>query len=101
MEYAKTVLSGVAGIMLALIGVTIWLARGTKATGMAVLVALFLDFRFWALAAVLSALFFAASRLQNKLLKGFLFWTPTIAITTIGLMLCGLITYAVMSRPRP
>lgn len=100
MEYVKVFLSGVAGIMLPLIGLTLCLTRGEKATGIAVLAAPFYDLRFWAFATLLFALFFAASRLQNKLLRGLLFWTPTVVTTLIGSVIFGFIMYAYLSRPR-
>jgi len=71
--------------------------RAEKATGIAVLAgrlaeALFSP-GFWLLALVGSALFWGASRLDNKFLRIVFFWTPTIFIATITCALIGLFSY--------
>src|SRR5580692_709925 len=50
----------------------------------------------WLIAVVFFALFFTASRLGNKVLRVLLFWTPTLAISTLGFGICALLTYAWM-----
>ena len=93
MEYVKGILSGAAGILLALILPSLLVIfRGItdeKATGFAIvfggLTESLYSFRFWMLAILFCLVFFAASRLQNKLLRVFLFWTPTVVIAAIGM----------------
>ncbi|SRR6266567_1745255 len=48
---------------------------------------------FWILAALFFALFFAASRLSNKVLKVFLFWIPTLTVSILCIAIVALITY--------
>ena len=92
MGYAKAVLSGVAGIVLALIGPGMLIGlRATaqgKATGIGVVWGAFpealLSFRFWILAFLLSAFFWAASRLSVRVLRVVLFWGPTILVLVFG-----------------
>jgi hypothetical protein len=50
----------------------------------------------WLIAVVSFALFFMASRLGSKSLRVLLFWTPTLAISTLGFSICALLTYAWM-----
>jgi hypothetical protein len=47
----------------------------------------------WLIAISLFALFFAASRLSSKVLRVLLFWTPTIAVSTVGLGVFALLAY--------
>ena len=48
----------------------------------------------WLIAVVFFALFFMASRLGSKALRVLLFWTPTLAISTLGFTICALLTSA-------
>ena len=95
MDYAKGVLSVVAGFMLVLIGPGLLIALRTitqeKATGFAFVSSafpeIFLSFRFWIPALLFSACFWAASRLSVRVLRVVLFWAPAILVVAIG---CGL-----------
>src|SRR5437764_989052 len=88
-------MSILAGTMLA--ALLPWLQMAVqyrqKATGIAVLMATLLSPVWWSLAALFSGLFWAASRFENKLVRIFLFWTPAILISTIGLATYGLFLY--------
>ena len=55
-----------------------------------------LSWQFWLLAAFFFGLFFAASRIGNKILKGFLFWAPVVAISVLGLSYVALVSYIVL-----
>jgi len=87
-NYAKSTLAIVAGLLLGLFGPSLAvLFRGIaadKATGFAVVSSGFsealLPGRLWILGLLFAALLWAASRLSNKLLRFFLFWTPTTLI---------------------
>ena len=102
MKYAMNILSGVAGIILALIGpASVNAFRGIsteKATGLGVVASSFIEVlfspMFWALAFLFSGLFWAASHLGNKPLRVLLFWIPTLLVSTIGFALCALFGYA-------
>ena len=82
MNYVKGILSGLAAIILAECVPGSWsVFRGIgqeKATGLAVVAGGLAESVFsplcWILAVLFFALFFAASRLKNKLLRVFLFW---------------------------
>jgi NhaP-type Na+/H+ and K+/H+ antiporter len=50
----------------------------------------------WLIAVVSFALFFLASRLSSKVLRVLLFWTPALAISTLGFSICALLTCAWM-----
>jgi hypothetical protein len=101
-DSVKGVLSGIAGIIFALIVPVLANAlRGIsaeKATGLAVVAGGFAEAifspMFWVLAVFVAALFWAASRLNSKVLRILLFWTPTILISTIGGALLALFLYA-------
>jgi hypothetical protein len=71
-----------------------------KATGIAVLIAIFRSPVWWFFAVLFSALFWAASRFENKLIRIVLFWTPAILISTIGLAAYGLFLYLFFRFPR-
>jgi hypothetical protein len=99
---ARIVLSGLAAILIALLGPGFVIAlRGMshqRATGLAAiaggLTGAILSPLFWILAAVLFGLFFAACRLSSKLLRVIFFWIPTVAVSTLGLALLSLFAYA-------
>jgi hypothetical protein len=105
-DYVKGVLSGIAGIIFALVVPVLANAlRGIsaeKATGLAVVAGGFAEALFnpvfWVLAFLVTALFWAASRLNSKVLRILLFWTPTVLITTIGCALFALFLYAHLRR---
>jgi hypothetical protein len=102
MDYVKGVLSGLAALLLAESVPASWsVFRGIgqgKATGLGALAGgLAESIRsplFWSLAVLFFALFFTASRLGNKLLRVFLFWIPTLVISTLGVAVLALFTYA-------
>ena len=86
----RCVLSAVAAVFVALLGFGLVFAlRVTKATGLAAVAGGclegFFSPLFWILAVSLFALFFAASRLNSKPLRIFLFWIPVTAISIVGL----------------
>ncbi len=63
---------------------------------MAIFPATFFSWQFWLLTAICFFLFFAASRIGNKVLKGFLFWAPVTGISMLGLSCAALISYGVL-----
>jgi len=101
MDYFKGVLSGVAAILLAEFIPGSWSAFGgvfeQKATGLGAvaggLTGSIFSPLFWLLAILFFALFFSASRLGNKLLRVFLFWIPTLLVSTLGIAIVALFTY--------
>jgi len=91
----RGILSGLAAVFLALISSDLVFAfRGinnSKAIGLAaVLGGSLVSPWFWILAFLFFALFFAASRLNSKQLRIFLFWTPVTAISILGLSIFSL-----------
>jgi hypothetical protein len=101
MNYVKGILSGLAAIFIAeSVGLRSIFRVGIsehKATGLGAIVggAMGSAFSplFWTLALVLFALFFAASRLENKTLRAILFWIPTVAISGFGMVIVALLTF--------
>ncbi len=108
MDYVKGALSGVAAILLAEFVPASWsILRGNtqgKATGLgAVTAGLAESIRsplFWGLAVLFFALFFAAGRLGSKLFRVFLFWIPTLGISTLGVALLALFAYVLTHSRR-
>ena len=104
MTYARAALSGVAGVVAALLGpgllYAFWSIGQQKATGIGVvrgaLWESLMSPRFWILAILLSCLFFAASRLSSKALRILLFWTPTLVVLILGFGYVALLTYLLM-----
>jgi hypothetical protein len=104
MYWTKVVVSAVAGALLSLLLPTLWaipiMIRTTKeqASGIGFdVVGLFERVHspwFWILAALFFASLFAASQLGNKVLRLFLFWIPSVLLTTLGVMLSGLTVLA-------
>jgi hypothetical protein len=98
----RGVLSAVAAIFVALLGPGLVFAlqgiNNSKATGLAVVAAGFLESLFsplfWILAVSFFALFFAASRLDSKPMTMLLFWTPVTSISILGLGIFSLFTFA-------
>jgi hypothetical protein len=100
MEYLRALLSGVAALLLAILGPPLFLSiqHGAKATGLGA-------FRFFSpsvaiLAIVFFTLFFAASRLHRKWLRLLLFWTPATVVSTLGLGFCALMVFAWLHVPK-
>ena len=101
MTYLRGVLSGLAAIFVVLLGPGLlngFISIGReKATGFgfvtAGLVEALLLPRFWILIILLSCLFFSASRLSSKVLRVVLFWTPTLAFSTLGLAFVAFFAY--------
>jgi hypothetical protein len=100
-NYARAALSGVAGVVAALLGPGLlyacWSIGQQKATGIGVVMGglweSLMSPRFWILAILFSCLFFAASRLSSRALRILLFWTPTLVVLTLGFGYVALLTY--------
>ena len=100
MPYAKVVLSAFVAIILADF-VSFWpIFRSTKAMGLAALVGGSIEnlfsIQFWIIGVLGFALFYAASRIGNKLLRILLFWTPTLSICSVVILMTGLIGYLIL-----
>ena len=101
MIYLRGVLSGAAAIFVALLGIGLLHAfreiGQQKATGLGAVLGGFLESllspQFWILAILFFCLFFAASRLNSKVLRVVLFWTPTLVFSTLGFAFVALFTY--------
>jgi hypothetical protein len=100
MAYLRAALSGVAAIFMALLLPLCLLIGGPRAVGFgaisAVLSGSILSPWCWLIVAASFALFFMASRLSSKVLRVLLFWTPTLAISTLGFAIFALLTYGWM-----
>jgi hypothetical protein len=96
MSYAKDILSGLAALSLAEFAFVWPFLRGTEATSLAALVSLLLQsllsLKFWVIAILLFAVFFAASR-GNTALRVTFFWIPTLAVSTVGVAVVALYAY--------
>jgi hypothetical protein len=109
MNYVKGILSGLAAIILAECVPGSWsVFRGIsqeKATGLAVVAGGLAESvfspLFWILAVLFFALFFAASRLKNKLLRVFLFWIPTLTVSVFCIAIVALFTYLFIRVSHP
>ena len=94
MSYVTGVLSALAAIFIAEF-VSVWpFLRGSKATGLAVLLASPVSLRFWIVGILLFGLFFAASR-GSTILRVLFFWIPTLVVSALGFAFLGLLTYVV------
>ncbi len=100
MTYLRVVLSGVAAMLIALL-LPLFLLMApmgvARTVGFGAITATFMGSIVspwcWLIAVVSFALFFMASRLGSKALRVLLFWTPTLAISTLGFGICALLTY--------
>ena len=100
MTYLRGALSGAAAIFVALLGPGLLHAfreiGQQKATGLGAVWRGFLESllspQFWILA-IFFCLFFAASRLNSKVLRVVLFWTPTLVFSTLGFAFAAVFTY--------
>jgi len=63
-----------------------------KATGLGAVVGGLFSPLYWTLVLLFFALFFAASRLGNKILRVFLFWIPTLVVSAFGMTIAVLLT---------
>jgi len=97
MIYAKGILGGLAALFLAGSWSVFKGINTEKATGLAAVAGGFVGSifspLFWILAALFFALFFSAGRLESKLLRVFLFWIPTLTVSTVGIAIAALFTY--------
>jgi hypothetical protein len=98
MDYLKSVLSGLAAIFIAEVVFAWPFLRGSKATGLAALLALFVESllspKFWIVGILLFGLFFAASR-GSTIPRVLFFWIPTVVVSALGFSFLGLLTYLV------
>lgn len=96
MGYFKTVLSGLAAILIAELTFFFPVLTGSKATGLAVIagysVESIFSLRFWLVGALLFGLFFTASR-SRTVLRVLFFWVPTLAVSALGLAFLVTSTY--------
>jgi len=95
MDYVKGILSGLAALFIAEC-VCFWpFLRGSKATGLAAVVALLVENifspKFWIVGVLLFWLFFAASR-GGTILRVLFFWIPTLVVSALGFSI--LVMYA-------
>ena len=109
MDYFKGILSGLAAIFIAECVPGSWSVfkgnSGEKATGLAAfaggLAESVVSPLFWMLAILFFALFYAASRLRNNLLRVFLFWIPTLTVSVFCIAVVALYAYMfIRFRPR-
>jgi hypothetical protein len=99
MNNVKIILSAVAALLLAELVPGPWsMFRGMsteKATGLAAVAGGFIESLFsplfWLLAIVFFGVFFAASRMGNKVGRILLFWTPTLFLSTLAALFTALI----------
>jgi hypothetical protein len=104
MDYFKGILSGLAAIFIAECVPGSWSVfrgiSGTKAIGLAAVAGGLAESAFsppfWILAVLLFALFYAASRLRNNLLRVFLFWIPTLTVSVFCIAIVALYAYMFM-----
>jgi antibiotic biosynthesis monooxygenase (ABM) superfamily enzyme len=104
MDYVKGILSGLTAIFLAESVPGAWsIFRGIseqKATGLGAVAGGLTNSAFspafWVLTLLFFVLFFAASRLGNKILRVFLFWIPTLTVSVLGTAFVALLTYVFM-----
>jgi hypothetical protein len=109
MDYFKGILSGLAAIILAECVPGSWsVFRGIsreKATGLAAfaggLAESVVSPLFWMLAILFFALFYAASRLRNNVLRVFLFWIPTLTVSGFCIAIVALYAYLLMRFRHP
>jgi hypothetical protein len=109
MDYFKGILSGFAAIFLAECVPGSWsvfrdISR-EKATGLAVLAGGLAESvfspLFWIFAVLFFALFYAASRLRNNLLRVCLFWIPTLTVAVFCIAVVALYAYMFMRLRHP
>ena len=98
--YLRILLSVLAAIFIALLGPWVVVALRDigqqRATGLTAIAVGPLTPLFWIVAVSFFALFVTASRLNSKVLRIILFWTPAVTISSLGLGLFSLFAYAWM-----
>jgi hypothetical protein len=87
MNYVRYILSGLAAILVGEF-VFFWpFLKGSKATGLGAVAALFVESvfspRFWIVGTLLFGLFVAASR-GSTVLRVLFFWIPTLFVSALG-----------------
>ena len=103
MGYLKGILSGLAAMIVAVVS-GLWPVfsgiNGSRATGLAAVLGLLVERLFsplfWMLAILIFAIFFAASRLDNKALRVVFFWIPTLTAVGVVVTIAALISYLVI-----
>ena len=102
MDYFKAILGGIAAVIITEFLTIWWVLRPiqSKATGLAVIIAILRGSLIqpipWILGASLFAILFAASRLHNTGLRVVLFWIPALTATCMGLTYASFIAYVVV-----
>ena len=97
MSTFQTIFSAFAAMVMAFFVIVAPTTNNSKATGIAVIPAILLfSWQFWLLAVFCFLLFFASSRIGNKVLKGLLFWAPVMAISVLGLSFIALVIYSLV-----
>jgi hypothetical protein len=96
MDFVRVILSGLAAIFIAEF-VFFWpFLSGSKATGLALGVALLVESlfspRFWIVGVLLFGLFFAASR-GSTVFRVLFFWIPTVAVSALGSSILAMYAY--------
>ena len=104
MNYVKGILSGLTAITIAEFVPGPWspfrFLGNQRATGLAAvmgeLLESFFSPLFWVLVIALFAIFFAASRLNNKPLRVVFFWIPTLTTSCLMLAMVSIVAYVVI-----
>lgn len=103
MDYIKNILGGLAALLIAEFMFFWPFLKGSKATGIAVVVALFveslLSLRFWIVALLLFGIFFAAGR-GSAVLRVLFFWIPTLTVSALGLSIVAMYSYLFFTLSR-
>jgi hypothetical protein len=94
MDYVRGVLSGLAAIFIAEFAYAWPFLRGSKATGLAPLLAGLLSPRFWIVGILMFGLFFAASR-GSAILRVLFFWIPTVVVSALGCSIVAMYAYLI------
>jgi len=96
MSIFQTVLSAFAAFVTAFFLITAATTNNSKAIGITVIPAILLSWQCLLLTAFCFFLFFATSRIGNKVLRGLLFWVPVTTISVLGLSYVTLVTYSLV-----
>src|ERR1700676_650683 len=109
MSYIRGILSVLAAIIIAELAPGPWSPlkgiNGSKATGVAVFAGSLMESMFsplfWMLVIALFAIFFTASRLDNKALRVVFFWIPTVTVSSLGFTIASLVAYLIVRFRNP